>query len=291
MISSNPRRDTLTQNRQQHPDDLLATTETPAMPRDLPSTEPNGLVSSPTREQARRVASEGQSSRDSSSAPPASPTSRKVRLRFAKHGDLRMVSHHDLMRCLERMLRRAELPVAQSQGFNPRPKVVFTLALALGIEGLREVVEIELDQPIPAEEVRSRLARVSPTGLEWFDEEGVPVGRPARAEAAQYRVQLPADRVDAAKKALENFLQATLWPYTRHRPDRDVNLDLRPFVLDAEIEPTGILSYQLKICPNGSARPEELVDALGLRDLLSQGAVIARSDLVLAPDSNRLDPT
>ena len=54
----------------------------------------------------------------------------KVRLRFAKRGDLRLVSHHDLMRCLERMLRRANLPMAYSQGFNPRPKVVFSLALA-----------------------------------------------------------------------------------------------------------------------------------------------------------------
>ena len=48
---------------------------------------------------------------------PVSPpmtTATKVRLRFAKNGDLRLVSHHDLMRCLERMIRRAELPVAQS---------------------------------------------------------------------------------------------------------------------------------------------------------------------------------
>src|SRR4051812_1089962 len=67
----------------------------------------------------------------------------KVRLRFAKRGDLRLVSHHDLMRCLERALRRAAIPMAASQGFNPRPKIMFPLALALGIEGDREVVELE----------------------------------------------------------------------------------------------------------------------------------------------------
>ena len=46
----------------------------------------------------------------------------KVRLRFAKCGDLRLVSHHDLMRCLERMLRRAQIPVAMSQGLTRGPR-------------------------------------------------------------------------------------------------------------------------------------------------------------------------
>src|ERR1051326_7207454 len=50
-------------------------------------------------------------------------TACKVRLRFAKRGDVRLVSHHDLMRCLERALRRACIPMALSQGFNPRPKI------------------------------------------------------------------------------------------------------------------------------------------------------------------------
>src|SRR4051812_6059853 len=86
----------------------------------------------------------------------------KVRLRFAKRGDLRLISHHDLMRCLERMLRRAGVPIAHSQGFNPRPKAVFPLALALGIEGRREVVELELTEPIEPAELLGRLAACAP---------------------------------------------------------------------------------------------------------------------------------
>ncbi len=46
----------------------------------------------------------------------------KVRLRFAKCGDLRLISHRDIMRCLERMLRRAGIPIAFTQGFNPGPR-------------------------------------------------------------------------------------------------------------------------------------------------------------------------
>src|SRR3990167_11377873 len=58
-----------------------------------------------------------------------------VRLRFQKKGTLRFISHHDLMRLLERALRRAELPIKMTQGFNPRLRMSFPLALALGIEG------------------------------------------------------------------------------------------------------------------------------------------------------------
>ncbi len=207
----------------------------------------------------------------------------KVRLRFAKRGDLRLVSHHDLMRCLERMARRAELPVAQSQGFNPRPKIAFALALALGIEGHREVVELELTEPLEPAEVLRRLAAVSPPGLEWLDAEANAPGRPAQAEAVRFSLPIPADRRDDLRDRLADFLARPSWPYTRHRPDRTTEIDLRPFVLEATLGPDEPLRFRLKMTPGGSARPEELIDALGLRDLLGQGAVLARTEMELAP--------
>ncbi len=209
-------------------------------------------------------------------------TANKVRLRFAKRGDLRLVSHHDLMRCLERTLRRAEVPVAKSQGFNPRPKVVFALALGLGIEGRREVLELELDEPMEPAEVLRRLAATAPPGFDFLEAEAVGPGRAPRVEAAQYALTVPPERIADARHALDALLQREHVPYTRHRPDRLVELDLRPFVLGAEIDPTGTLRFRLRITPQGSARPEEIVDALGLRDLLEQGAVLSRTDVELA---------
>jgi len=208
----------------------------------------------------------------------------KVRLRFAKRGDLRLVSHHDLMRCLERMARRAELPLAQSQGFNPRPKVSFTLALALGIEGHHEVVEMELLEPMEPSEVLRRLAAVSPPGLDWIEAEDPGPGRPAQVGSVRYCLPVPADRREAARIALAEFLARESWPYTRHRPDRTVDIDLRPFLLEATLEePEGILQFRLKMSPSGSARPEEVIEALGLRDLLGEGAILARTEVELAP--------
>jgi len=211
-------------------------------------------------------------------------TAIKVRLRFAKRGDLRLVSHHDLLRCLERTLRRASIPMAVSQGFNPRPKIVFALALALGIEGRREIVDLEMADLMDPAEILQRLVAVSPPGLDWLSVEAITPGRSApQAEAVQYLLEVPGDRQDATRTRLAILLSSTQWPYTRHRPDRDVTIDVRPFVLGAELEPPGILRFRLKITPNGSARPEDVIDALGLSDLLGQGSVLVRTEVELAP--------
>src|SRR5436309_13789025 len=92
----------------------------------------------------------------------------KVRIRFRKDGDLRLLSHHDLMRTFERMLRRAALPFRSTEGFHPKPRMVFALSLPLGVAGLDEVVEVELTQELPADDVLSRLAAQAPPGLHLF---------------------------------------------------------------------------------------------------------------------------
>ena len=208
-------------------------------------------------------------------------TATKVRLRFAKKDDLRLVSHHDLMRCLERMIRRAELPVAQSQGFSPRPKLIFTLALALGIEGRREVIDIEFTEALEPSEVLRRLNNVAPDGLVWLEAEEIPPGRAAQADSVSYQLDVPMERREAARAALSALLASEHWPIVRRKADRETTIDLRAFVLDAELDPTGVLSFRLKIQPSGSARPEELLEALRLHDLLTQGSILIRTDMEL----------
>ena len=138
----------------------------------------------------------------------------KVRLRFAKRGDLRLVSHHDLLRCLERMLRRAQIPIALTQGFSPRPKITFALALGLGIESLCEVVDLELAEPLEPTELLERLKAVAPPGFDWTDARPVAAGCPAsptpggrvfvsgRTRTAARRPVLPCSPCSKAKAGL-----------------------------------------------------------------------------------------
>jgi radical SAM-linked protein len=210
---------------------------------------------------------------------------RKLRLWFAKRGVLRLISHHDLMRCVERMARRAEIPLATSQGFTPRPKIVFALALGLGIEGHREVVDFELSEPKSPAEVLAALAAQAPAGFEWLDGQPLaPEATAPRPVAAAYRFEVPAPRRDQARNAVAALLASSSWPLVRRRPDRgkELTLDLRSFLLDAELNAEGSLQARLRITPEGSARPEELLEALGLRDLLDRGGVLARTHVELA---------
>src|SRR5688500_15940112 len=82
----------------------------------------------------------------------------KVRVRFRKAGPARFLSHHDLLRAFERMLRRAQLPYKSTEGFHPKPKMSFPSALGLGIVGHDEAFEVELAEELPVDEVERRLA-------------------------------------------------------------------------------------------------------------------------------------
>src|SRR5580704_8175015 len=118
----------------------------------------------------------------------------KVRIRFRKAGDLRLVSHHDLMRCFERMLRRAALPFHSTEGFNPKPRLVFALSLPLGVVGCEEVVELELDEELPPEEIHARLARQTPAGLDVLTVRRVPPKTTAQVRLLTYRLPVPPER-------------------------------------------------------------------------------------------------
>jgi radical SAM-linked protein len=214
----------------------------------------------------------------------------KVRLRFAKCGEFRLVSHHDLMRCLERMLRRAAIPMASTQGFNPRPKITFGLALGLGIEGRAEVVDLELREPMGPSALLERLAAVAPPGLLFHNACALAPGASApQPRAVEYCIRVSDDRRDHAQSALEALLAKESWPFIRRRAGRELSFDLRQQIQDAALADDGMLRFRLSVSPDGSVRPEEVLEALALRDILDHGAVLTRTNVELGP-LERFDP-
>ena len=233
-------------------------------------------------------------------SPPAGgllPTRDKVRIRFRKDGALRLLSHHDLMRCFERMLRRAALPIKQSKGFHPKPRCIFALSLPLGVIGCEEVVELELDEILPPEEVRDRLERQTPAGMKILSLSRIDFKAGAQVHFLTYRIALPPDRVgEAARRAAELMAAPACWvERTRPEPRR---VDLRPWLLnlhvvreeatapaDASSPATPTLEMKLCLTPAGTARPEEVLTVLGLHDLLEAGAVLERARLELVDEN------
>jgi radical SAM-linked protein len=207
---------------------------------------------------------------------PDSPPRAKFRVRFCKSGDLRLVSHHDLMHVFERMFRRADLPIPTTQGFNPRPRMWFALSLALGIAGINEVLEFEVAEPLSAEEVERRLIAQCPPGLVIVSLRAIDVKASAHVRRGWYRVALPRPMADLPQRC-QAFLECGEHWVERVRPQRR-RINIRPYVDEVKISDSQ-LALALWITPNGAARPEEIIAALGLQELLDAGAVIERTDL------------
>jgi radical SAM-linked protein len=211
----------------------------------------------------------------------------KVRIRFRKGGHLRLVSHHDLMRCFERMLRRAALPFHSTQGFNPKPRLVFALSLGLGIIGCDEVVQLELSDELPPEEIRERLARQAPPGLDILSVEPLDPKSNSQVQRVCYRIGLTADRLSGLPERITALLSAPecLVERTRPRPRR---IDVRPYLRDLRLG-TDSLEMDLRVTPTGTARPDEVLVVLGLGDVLESGAVLERIKLELADGPGSVD--
>ncbi|MBM3980767.1 MAG: DUF2344 domain-containing protein [Planctomycetes bacterium] len=167
-------------------------------------------------------------------------TGDKFRFRFTKTGTLRLVSHHDLMRCGERMLRRAVLPFKSTAGFHPTPRLVFALSLPLGADAFDEVVELELTEPRDSDDVLAALRAQAPTGLTFTSATVVPMKATARARRVVYELPLPAERVPQVRAAVADLLaQPKVW-VERLKPSPK-RLNIRPYVRNADVvaqEPT-----------------------------------------------------
>src|SRR3954468_24465587 len=89
----------------------------------------------------------------------------RVRIRFRKQDDLRLISHRDLARTWERLFRRAGLNMAMSEGFHPKPKINFPSALAVGVVGADEVLEVDLEEERDPGELHALLTTQTPPGM------------------------------------------------------------------------------------------------------------------------------
>lgn len=89
----------------------------------------------------------------------------RVRATFEKCGRAKYISHLDLNRCMLRTFRRSGLPIWYTEGFNPHPYYSFALALSLGFESSCEILDFNLNEEMPYDEIRDKLNAVMPEGM------------------------------------------------------------------------------------------------------------------------------
>jgi len=190
---------------------------------------------------------------------------RRHRLVFSKGDPVRYISHLDLMRTWERTLRRAGLRLAHSQGFNPRPRLIFAAPLPVGITSSAEIVDVIIEDDLDAAAFRARIEPALPPGIAVCQVDEVPLDSPpvmASVLSSDYLADLSVPVDQAAVRA---FLTSDSVPYQRQRKGGTKAGDMRQVVLD--LWPAGEcqLGMRLRLDQEGLAvRPSEVLAALGL---------------------------
>ena len=196
----------------------------------------------------------------------------RLRVTFACHEPQRYLTHLDLMRTWERVLRRAAVPVAYSEGFSPRPRIALAAPLAVGVTSEAEILDIFLSERIPLPAFQEAVSPQLPRGLCLLHVEEAPVGQPSlqsRLRWAEYEVDVQDPRsLPALQQAARDLLERETLPWEHARDDKVRHYDLRALIFEARVAPLGDgrarLCLRLRADERGAGRPEQVAAALGV---------------------------
>ena len=187
----------------------------------------------------------------------------KMLVVFEKLGAHRFIGHLDLVRAMQRALRRSGLPVCYSQGFNPHLLLSFASPLSVGTEGEREIMELPLCGEISEADFLQKINRVLPEGLKargarLLADEAAPAM--ARLFCAVYRL-VPDSKQEELRLALPGFLLQERIPYLKKTKSGEKMDDLRPLIYNLTFK-EGALIAVLAAAESGTAKPDQLAEAL-----------------------------
>ena len=153
-----------------------------------------------------------------------------VRVLFSKTGLARYISHLDLNRAMTRAMRRAEIPLWYTEGFNRHAYLTFASPLSLGSESVCERMDIRLCEPMDETELCDRLNAVMPEGLHILSAAPA-VHKAGDLGLARYRLRLPYPR-----EQVEAFLRQESMPVQKKSKKGGFKtVDVRPALSDVEL--------------------------------------------------------
>src|SRR5438067_4915348 len=154
----------------------------------------------------------------------------RLRVTFARGEEMKYITHLDLMRFWERALRRAELPVAYSEGFTPHPQISLAAPLPVGTTSDAELMDVFLTERVMPRVFLEKAARQLPAGIAVVSAEEVGLALPsvqADVRFAEYEVTVVGADSDDALRKIEAFLAAATVPWEHRRQDEVRAYDIR----------------------------------------------------------------
>jgi len=220
---------------------------------------------------------------------PNQPAKYRYRLVFAKKEPVKFISHLDLALAWERALRRAQIPLAYSQGFNPRPKIQFASGLPLGTTGSAEIMDIVVTGPLNPADALEKIRAALPVGIGLNTIEEAPLKAPALQallRQAEYQVTVETDApAEVLAARIDALLAAETVIQTRRRRKKEEEFKLRPWLRHLRLDSVsdGLAQLYMRVTAGqfGNLRPEAVLKALGLED---NWAKIERTRLIFEDD-------
>ena len=185
----------------------------------------------------------------------------RIQVKFIKQGSLRFISHHNLMKLFERAIRRAGISVKMSEGYNPRPKIAYPLALPVGIKGIDEKLEMELCEQMEVSELETRLKKQLPENMQITSVEPITSKVKSTVKDVTY-VVIPKNGKMPEAGITDELLSKNDVIIQRKGKKRAFNI--RPSIERIKTDSQSI-DLDLKMTPEGMARPEEVLLHLGLK--------------------------
>lgn len=210
----------------------------------------------------------------------------RARVRYEKAGKLRFVSAIDLGRLWERALRKADLPIAYSEGFSPHPKVSFPDALPLGYASTGEYAELAFAAPVHLESAIDDLNAAFPAGMAVRDGVEVADGAPRLAKwlrASVWDLRYPAEQQPVLEQAAAAVVAAGEVMVERDRKGEITELDLRPAIHTLFSETTDDVHATVRATVHHvepPMRPSEVHQALDRAARSDSGAPLPEPTLV-----------
>jgi len=193
-----------------------------------------------------------------------------ARIEYEKVGRLRFLGHLDLAAAFDRALRRAELPVAYSEGFHPRANLTFVRPLPVGVAGLHELCGVDLEKHIDSAAVGKQLHKQLPRGLNLLSAQVLPRQKRspfADLDRVDYVIDIDPDEVGANElaEAVHDFLDGDSINISRETKSRRRTVDIRPGTHKLVVASSQELQLQmsLSLAQDDLVKPAEVLQVLG----------------------------
>jgi radical SAM family uncharacterized protein/radical SAM-linked protein len=203
---------------------------------------------------------------------PNQERAQRIRVWFGKIGEIALVSHLDLVRLFDRVVRRAAIPISFTGGFHPGPRISIANALSLGATSSGEIVDFELTKVMDLERFKQQLSAQLPADLPVYQVEEIPLNAPAATrllEKAEYLLTFNSEGIDCQQwqNWIEAIKQATVMEREKTtKSGKKVTINLREQLYELELK---TVDKQAVLCYVGSCRndgtllqPDHIVEML-----------------------------